>query len=202
VKSSNAGHALFAGIASQARARKVAASLLRREAFSGWGIRTLNTAEKRYNPMSYHNGSVWPHDNAMIAQGFARYGHKEEVLKIFKGLFDAVQTMDRRLPELFCGFPRPPGSGPTLYPVACTPQAWASGTPLMLIESCLGMSIDCARSEIRFERPLLPPFIDDILIKNLTVADGAIDLLLQRHGRDVVVDVLSRSGDIRVVTIT
>jgi len=202
VKSSNAGHTLFAGIASQARARRVAATLLRREAFSGWGIRTLNTCEKRYNPMSYHNGSVWPHDNAMIAQGFARYGHKQEVLKIFKGLFDAVQTMDRRLPELFCGFPRPPGSGPTLYPVACTPQAWASGTPLMLIESCLGMSIDCARSEIRFERPLLPPFIDDILIKNLTVADGAIDLLLQRHGRDVVVDVLSRAGDVRVVTIT
>jgi glycogen debranching enzyme len=110
--------------------------------------------------------------------------------------------MDGRLPELFCGFPRRPGSGPTLYPVACSPQAWASGAPLMLLESCLGMSIDGGRNEIRFERPLLPPIIDDIQIKNLRVAAGSIDLLLQRHGRDVVVDVLSRTGDIRVVTVT
>lgn len=202
VKSSNAGHALFAGIASTSRARKVAANLMRREAFSGWGIRTLNSSEKRYNPMSYHNGSVWPHDNAMIAQGFSRYGLKQEILKVFTGLFDAVQTMDMRLPELFCGFPRRHGSGPTLYPVACSPQAWASGTPLMLLEAALGMSIDSARNEIRFERPLLPAFIDDIAIKNLKVGANTIDLLLQRHGRDVVVDVLSRSGDVRVVTVT
>lgn len=201
VKSSNAGHALFAGIASAHRARKVAANLMRREAFSGWGIRTLNTGEKRYNPMSYHNGSVWPHDNAMIASGFARYGQKEDILKVFTGLFDAVQTMDMRLPELFCGFPRRTGSGPTLYPVACAPQAWASGTPLMLLEAALGMSIDCARNEIRFERPLLPAFIDDIAIKNLRIGTNTVDLLLQRHGRDVVVDVLSRSGDVRVVTV-
>jgi glycogen debranching enzyme len=152
--------------------------------------------------MSYHNGSVWPHDNAMIAQGFARYGQKEEILKVFTGLFDAVETMDMRLPELFCGFPRRAGSGPTLYPVACSPQAWASGTPLMLLEAALGMSIDCARNEIRFERPLLPPFIDDVAIKNLKIGSNTIDLLLQRHGRDVVVDVLSRSGDVRVVTVT
>jgi glycogen debranching enzyme len=202
VKSSNAGHALFAGIASAHRARKVAANLMRREAFSGWGIRTLNSGEKRYNPMSYHNGSVWPHDNAMIAQGLSRYGHKEEILKVFTGLFDAVQTMDMRLPELFCGFPRRPGSGPTLYPVACSPQAWASGAPLMLLEAALGMSIDCARNEIRFERPLLPHFIDDIAIKNLKVGANTVDLLLQRHGREVVADVLSRTGDVRVVTVT
>ena len=202
VKSSNAGHAMFAGIASQARARRIAATLMRRESYSGWGIRTLNVDEKRYNPMSYHNGSVWPHDNALIAQGFARYGFKDEILKVFTGLFDAVQTMDMRLPELFCGFHRRPAYGPTLYPVACAPQAWASGTPLMLIESCLGMSIDCARNEIRFERPLLPPFVDDIAIRNLRVGSCSIDLMLQRHGRDVVVDIVKRAGDLRVVTIS
>ncbi len=202
VKSSNAGHALFGGIALASRARRVATALMRRDAFSGWGIRTLNAAEKRYNPMSYHNGSVWPHDNALIAAGFGRYGFKEDVLKVFSGLFDAVRTMDMRLPELFCGFPRRAGSGPTLYPVACTPQAWASGTPLMLLEASLGMTLDQAHNEIRFNRPLLPAFIDDIQIRNLRLGDNTIDLLLQRHGRDVVVDILNRTGDIRVVTIS
>ena len=202
VRSSNAGHALFGGIASSARARRLAAILMRRDAFSGWGIRTLNTGEKRYNPMSYHNGSVWPHDNALIALGLARYGLKESVLKIFSGLFDAVHYMDMRLPELFCGFPRRPGSGPTLYPVACAPQAWASGTPLSLIEASLGMTLDHAKSEIRFDRPLLPTFVNDIQIRNLALGGGKIDLLLQRHGRDVVVDILDRSADIRVVTIS
>ncbi|MBV9062071.1 MAG: amylo-alpha-1,6-glucosidase [Alphaproteobacteria bacterium] len=202
VKSSNAGHALFAGIASPARARRVATGLMRREAFSGWGIRTLNEGEKRYNPMSYHNGSVWPHDNAIIAQGFARYGLKEEVLRIFSGLFEAVQHMDMRLPELFCGFRQRPSSGPTLYPVACAPQAWASGAPLMLLAASLGLTIDCARNEIRFERPLLPPVIDDIAIRNLRIGHCTADLSLQRHGRDVVVDVLKRAGDLRVVTIS
>jgi glycogen debranching enzyme len=202
VKSSNAGHALFGGIASASHARRVATALMRRDAFSGWGIRTLNAAEKRYNPMSYHNGSVWPHDNALIAAGFGRYGFKEDVLKVFSGLFDAVRTMDMRLPELFCGFPRRAGSGPTLYPVACAPQAWASGTPLMLLEASLGITLDQAHNEIRFNRPLLPAFIDDIQIRNLRLGDNTIDLLLQRHGRDVVVDILNRTGDIRVVTIS
>jgi glycogen debranching enzyme len=202
VRSSNAGHALFGGIASASRARRVASSLMRRDAYSGWGIRTLNASEKRFNPMSYHNGSVWPHDNALIAQGFSRYGFKEEIMKVFTGLFEAVRYMDMRLPELFCGFAQRPGSGPTLYPVACAPQAWASGTPLALLEACLGMTLDAARNEIRFERPLLPPFIDDIQIRNLRLGDNSVDLLLQRHGRDVVIDILGRTGDILVVTVS
>ena len=203
VRSSNPGHALFAGIAPESSAQRVAQALLRRDAFSGWGIRTLNASEKRYNPMSYHNGSVWPHDNSLIALGFARYGLKDEVLKVMTGLYDSLHYMDQlRLPELFCGFPRRPASGPTLYPVACAPQAWASGTPLALLEASLGITIDAARGEVRFERPLLPSFIDDIMIRNLSVAGGTIDLLLQRHGRDVVVDILDRRGDIRVVTVS
>jgi glycogen debranching enzyme len=202
VKASNAGHALFGGITTASRAKRTAAQLMRRDAFSGWGIRTLNVGEKRYNPMSYHNGSVWPHDNSLIALGFARYGLKDEILKVFTGLFDAVRYTDMRLPELFCGFPRRKGSGPTLYPVACAPQAWASGTPLALLQAALGMSIDPKRSEVRFENPLLPPFIDDISIRNLKVGENSIDLLLQRHGRDVVVDIVRRSADIRVVTVS
>ncbi|HEY4113091.1 MAG TPA: amylo-alpha-1,6-glucosidase [Rhizomicrobium sp.] len=203
VRSSNPGHALFAGIASEANAARVAACLLRRDSFSGWGIRTLNCCEKRFNPMSYHNGSVWPHDNSLIALGFARYGFKDEVLKVLNGFYDSLHYLNQlRLPELFCGFGRREGSGPTLYPVACSPQAWASGTLLALLEACLGMRIDGARNEVRLERPLLPPFIDDIRISNLQVGDGCIDLLLQRHGRDVVVDILKRTADIRVVTVS
>ena len=117
VRSSNAGQVLFSGIASPARAELVAQQLLRPTFFSGWGIRTIAREEARYNPMSYHNGSVWPHDNSLIAAGFARYGHKNAVMRVFGGLFDAAVYMDlRRLPELYCGFQRSRGRGPTLYP--------------------------------------------------------------------------------------
>ena len=128
----------------------VASGLLGPQFFSGWGIRTVAHGEARYNPMSYHNGSIWPHDNALIALGFARYGLKRAVAQVFKGLFDAATYMDlRRLPELFCGFQRQRGRGPTLYPVACAPQAWASATPFSLIEASLGLEFDAATNEIR-----------------------------------------------------
>src|SRR3712207_6128009 len=126
VRTSNAGHALFTGIAAPERAQRVAATLMTPEGFSGWGIRTVARGEARFNPMSYHNGSVWPHDNALIASGFARYGLKAEAARVFAGLFDAATHHElRRLPELFCGFSRRPHRGPTPYPVACSPQAWA-----------------------------------------------------------------------------
>ena len=131
VRTSNAGQVLFSGIAAPERAEAVMRDLMRPSFFSGWGIRTVAREERRYNPMSYHNGSVWPHDNSLIAAGFARYGHKSAVDRVFKGLFDAASYMDlRRLPELYCGFQRGRERGPTLYPVACSPQAWAAGTPL------------------------------------------------------------------------
>ena len=132
VRTSNAGQALFSGIAAPDRAEAVMRDLMRPSFFSGWGIRTVAREERRYNPMSYHNGSVWPHDNSLIAAGFARYGHKSAIDRVFTGLFDAASYMDlRRLPELYCGFQRGRERGPTLYPVACSPQAWAAGTPLL-----------------------------------------------------------------------
>ena len=134
VRTSNAGHCLFGGIASPDRARRVAEGLTGPDMFSGWGVRTVASAESRYNPMSYHNGSVWPHDNGLIAAGLSRYHFDDLVATPLAALFDASGTMDgQRLPELFCGFHRRAGEGPTLYPVACSPQAWAAGAVFHLI---------------------------------------------------------------------
>ncbi|HEY3919295.1 MAG TPA: amylo-alpha-1,6-glucosidase [Stellaceae bacterium] len=202
VRSSNAGHVLFGGIASPERAARTAATLLGRESYSGWGVRTLAASEPRYNPMSYHNGSVWPHDNSLIALGFARYGLKQEALRLFAGMFNAIEYMDlQRPPELFCGFDRRRDKAPTLYPVACAPQAWASGAPLAFLESCLGLVCDRARNEIRFERPVLPASVDELRIRRLRLGDGEIDVLLRRHQSDVAVIVLRRRGDVRVVVV-
>src|SRR5215469_1837613 len=203
VVSSNAGHALFAGIAEPSRARRVAATLLGRESYSGWGVRTLAASAQRYNPMSYHNGSVWPHDNALIALGFARYGLKRQASLLFESLFAAIQHMDLlRPPELFCGFARRHAVGPTRYPVACSPQAWASAAPLALIEACLGLRCDSVRGEIRFENPILPPNVDELRLRRLRIGDGEVDVLLRRHASDVAVNVLRRHGDIRVIVVS
>ena len=137
------------------RARLVAQGLLSPRFFSGWGIRTVARGEARYNPMSYHNGSIWPHDNALIALGFARYGLNRAVATVSKGLFDAATYMDlRRLPELFCGFQRERRRGPTLYPVACAPQAWASATPFSLVQASLGLEFAPDSDEIRLRNPV------------------------------------------------
>ena len=148
MRTSNAGQLLFTGIVRADRARMVAADLMRPHFFTGWGIRTVARGEARYNPMSYHDGSIWPHDNALIALGLARYGLKHSVEHLFKALFDAATYMDlRRLPELFCGFRREKGRGPTLYPVACAPQAWASATPFTLLEAALGLEFDAGAAK-------------------------------------------------------
>ena len=161
VRTSNAGQVLFTGIAAPTRATQVVKGLLGPDSFSGWGIRTVSTREQRYNPMSYHNGSVWPHDNALIALGFARYGYKSAIEPVFKGIFEAATYMElRRLPELFCGFQRRRGRGPTLYPVACSPQAWASGALLLMLQASLGLEFDPAQNEIRFRDPCLPDFLE------------------------------------------
>jgi glycogen debranching enzyme len=202
VIASNAGHALFTGIAEPAHARRVAETLLGSACFSGWGVRTVGISAARYNPMSYHNGSVWPHDNAMIALGLARYGRKTEVLQIFKGLFDAASYMDlRRLPELFCGFPWRRLNAPTLYPVACVPQAWASATVFALIQASLGLGFDGATGEIRFARPMLPEFLDQLHLRGLQSKGGMADVLLRRYGSEVAVTVTRRSGNVRVVVL-
>jgi glycogen debranching enzyme len=199
VRSSNAGQVLFTGIAQPDRAAEVADSLMRPQFFSGWGIRTIAKDEARYNPMSYHNGSIWPHDNALIALGLARYGFKHSVQRLFKGLFDAATYMEmRRLPELFCGFQRGRGRGPTHYPVACSPQAWASATPFTLIEASLGLQFDPAAGEIRLINPRLPVFLDQVVLRNLQLNQSSVDLRVHRHDNEVSLEILRRRGQVQV----
>ena len=202
VRSSNAGHLLFCGVPSQERAARVAAALCGPSFFSGWGVRTIASSEPRYNPVSYHNGSIWPHDNALIALGLARYDLDAAVGRIFAGLFDTAAYMElRRLPELFCGFRRQPGTGPTTYPVACAPQAWASATPFALLQASLGIGFDAKQNEIRFHCPRLPAFLDELTIRSLRLGEARADILLRRYGDDVSVNVIDRSGDF-AVTVT
>ena len=200
MRTSNAGQVLLSGIASPERATRTADLLIGRDFFSGWGVRTVAQSGARYNPISYHNGSIWPHDNALIALGFARYGLSEHALRLFSGMFDAAAYMDlRRLPELFCGFRRRPGWAPTLYPVACSPQAWASAAPLAFVQACLGLSFDPATERVRFRQPRLPEFLDHMVIRNLHIGVSRFDVMLRRYGTDVSVNVLDRVGDGRVV---
>lgn len=200
VRTSNAGQVLLSGIAAPDRAARVANHLMGRDFFSGWGIRTVASTEARYNPMSYHDGSIWPHDNAMIALGMARYGHHNHVERLFAGLFDAGSYMElRRLPELFCGFSRQAGKGPTSYPVACSPQAWAAAAPFALIQACLGLCFDHRASEIRFAHPRLPYFLDEMVIRSLSLGHSRMDVAIRRHGPDVTITVLNKEGDGQVI---
>ena len=202
VRTSNSGQVLFSGIAAPERAEAVMRDLMGPSFFSGWGIRTLAREERHYNPMSYHNGSVWPHDNSLIAAGFARYGHKDAIDRVFQGLFDAASYMDlRRLPELYCGFQRGRQRGPTLYPVACSPQAWAAGTPLLLLQASLGLEFDADRNEILLRNPRLPQFLDEVTLRNLRLGQSVVDLMLRRHGNDVSIQVLRNEGQIRVAAV-
>ncbi|NOY65242.1 MAG: amylo-alpha-1,6-glucosidase [Nitrospirae bacterium] len=200
VRASNAGHTLFTGIAHKKAAKNMARLLLSERFFSGWGIRTIASGEALYNPMSYHNGSVWPHDNAIIGMGLSRYGYKKEVIKLLEGLFEASLYVElHRLPELFCGFIRRPGEGPTLYPVACQPQAWASGAVFLLLQACLGLSFEAETNSIIFKNPMLPDFIDYVEIDNLRLMESRVRLFLERYKDDVVVKVLDKEGDVRIV---
>ena len=202
VRSSNAGHCLFAGIASPERALQTAGTLLADDSFSGWGIRTIATSQARYNPMSYHNGSVWPHDNALIAAGMANYGYKQGAVRILTGLFDASLFLElRRLPELFCGFPRRSGESPTRYPNACAPQAWASAAGFLLLQSCLGLRIDAPRHRLSFVRPVLPPFLQRVEIHNLTIGNARVDITLDRHPEDVGLTVTRGDGNLEIIVV-
>jgi len=202
VRTSNAGHALFTGIAAPDRARQVAANLMRPESFSGWGIRTLGHGEPRYNPMSYHNGSVWPHDNALIALGLSRYGLRAEAARVFTGLFHAATYHElHRLPELFCGFNRRPHRGPTAYPVACSPQAWSAAAIPGLLAATLGLDLKHHDDAIGFREPWLPDFLDELVIRNLRLGETRVDLRFHRVAQDVAVRLLAREGPARVVVL-
>jgi glycogen debranching enzyme len=203
VRSSNAGHCLYAGIADKQRGRSIAEVLSSESFFSGWAVRTIANTEARYNPMAYHNGSVWPHDNALVAAGVARYGHKELAARILTGLFEASTFFDlHRLPELFCGFLRRPGKAPTCYPVACSPQAWASGAVFMLLEACLGLTVDAVNSRITLCHPALPSCLDHVRIRNLTVGKASVDFSLHRHPGAVALQIERRKGALDVVTLS
>jgi glycogen debranching enzyme len=201
VATSNAGQVLMSGIASGDHAGRVGRQLMEPNFFSGWGVRTVAVSEARYNPMSYHNGSVWPHDNAMIATGLARYGDSRATARIFQGMFDAATYMDlRRLPELFCGFPRFRGRGPTLYPVACAPQAWSSGVFFALLQASLGIEQDPFAKVIRFRNPKLPAFLDSVVLRGLKAGTGSVDLSVHRHhDTGVSFRILEARGDIQVL---
>ncbi len=202
VRSSNAGQCLFGGIATRDRARRVAEGLMAPDLFSGWGIRTLSAAESRYNPMSYHNGSIWPHDNGLIAAGFSRYRFDDLISAPFTGLFDASASMEgHRLPELFCGFHRRAADGPTSYPVACSPQAWASGVVFQFVQSCLRLSIDVPHARLSVDHAILPPFLSYIRLLNLELPFGQADLLFEQQPLDVSVTVLRKQGDFELHVI-
>jgi len=200
VKASNAGHCLYTGIVDKRYARTVAHTLMTPNSFSGWGVRTLASSEARFNPMAYHNGSVWPHDNALIAAGLARYGLKDDANRIFSGLFQASLFVEYRLPELFCGFEKQNGGGPVPYPVACAPQAWSAAAVFSLLSAVLGLNIDGAASRLSFVRPILPDFLDEIEINNLKVGAGTVDLLIHRRAQSATIEILGRSGDVEVIT--
>ena len=200
VRTSNPGHCLFSGIASPERASLVAHTLVSEDFFSGWGIRTVACHESRYNPLSYHNGSVWPHDNAIIAAGMARYGFREFAGRILMSLLDVSGTVDlHRLPELFCGVNRRPGQGPTLYPVACSPQAWAAGAVFMLLQACLGISVNAKEKLLVFERPFLPTGVPQLTIRDLRLGSSRISLYLERDAGPVRIEILEKHGDVGVI---
>jgi glycogen debranching enzyme len=202
VRTSNAGQCLYTGIVLPERAALLADQLLAPEMFSGWGVRTLATTELRHNPMGYHNGTVWPHDNALIAAGLANYGHKDHAIRILAALFNASLFLElNRLPELFCGFARRPGEGPTLYPVACSPQAWASASPFLILRAVLGLSLDGSQRRVRFDYPAMPRFLNEIHIYNLRAGTSAVDLRLHRHPDDVGIHVSGRRGPIEVFAV-
>ena len=202
IRSSNAGHCLFTGIAIPEHARTAAETLMSEASFAGWGVRTVAAGAPRYNPMSYHNGSIWPHDNALVAAGLARYGFTPAATRIMSAMFDLSEAVDlHRLPELICGFHRRGGESPTLYPVACAPQAWAAGAVYLLLEACLGLRVNAADRRVTFVRAVLPENIDWLRLDNLSIPGASVDLLLMRHTHDVGLKVLRREGGLEIVGI-
>ncbi|MFW7381107.1 MAG: glycogen debranching N-terminal domain-containing protein [Oligoflexus sp.] len=193
VRSSNVGHCLFSGIVDRKRAKDVIQGLLAPHMYSGWGIRTLSEYETLYNPMSYHNGSVWPHDNSVCAMGMGRYGYRAEALTLMQAMFEASMFYDLpRLPELFCGFHRRAGEGPTDYPVACSPQAWAVGSVFGFLQSVIGIDVDALNQTVTFYDPKLPPYLDHIKISQLDLGGKSMDFMLIRYSDDVCLRLINK----------
>lgn len=198
---SNAGHLLFTRLPAPDRAERVIRRLLTGEFRSGWGLRTLALGQARYNPMSYHNGSVWPHDTAIAAAGMARYGEREAVGLLLGELYAAASHFHMRLPELFCGFPRRPGEPPVAYPVACLPQAWAAGSVFLMLQASLGLDIDAESRTVALTEPVLPSGIDRLTVTGLQVGDSRLDLAFERLADHVVCTPRHKTGDVRVISV-
>jgi glycogen debranching enzyme len=202
IRTSNPGHCLLTGIVSPERAPRVVEALMSDTSFAGWGIRTVSAGQARYNPMSYHNGSIWPHDTALVAAGLARYGFTREATTLMGAMLALSQAVEsNRLPELICGFHRRGGQAPTLYPVACAPQSWAAGVVYLLLQACLGMRIEATSRRVVFDRAVLPESLEWIRLTNLRVADASVDLLLTRQTHDVGIRVLRRTGGLEIVAV-
>ena len=202
VLSSNVGHTLFSGIATPERALKTGRRLMNEEMFTGWGVRTLSYKESRFNPMSYHNGSVWPHDTALIAYGFSRYGLVNEAMRLMQGLFDASLFIElQRLPELFCGFPIRRGEAPTAYPVACSPQAWSVAAVFLMLQSCLQITIDGYEKKFMFHNPVLPDYINEIKISNLKFEGEEFSVEIVKYDNDLGIHLIKKPAGWQLVTI-
>lgn len=199
VISSNAGQVLWTGIASAEHARAVAARLMQPDMFSGWGIRTLSDREKSYNPMGYHVGTVWPHDNSLIALGFKRYGDDEKVLQVLGGLYDVARSVpEGRLPELFCGHPRQDNEDPVRYPVACSPQAWAAGVFDFFVQITLGLRPDAPNGVLRVVRPRLPTWLRQLQVTGIPVGTNSVDLACRREGDHTFTEIVDVHGNVQV----
>ncbi|MBO0726540.1 MAG: amylo-alpha-1,6-glucosidase [Blastocatellia bacterium] len=181
VVSSNPGHALWSGIVDEEKAQRAMERLMADDMFNGWGVRTLSEKERRYNPVGYHLGAVWPHDNSIIAAGFKRYGFDEAEMRIFTGIVQAAMHFAHyRLPELFAGFHRREFGLPVRYPVACHPQAWAAGSVPYLVETSLGLVPEAFEQRLRVVRPQLPDFVHWLEVRKLKVGGAHADLRFER----------------------
>lgn len=200
VRASNAGHLLYVGLCRPERAARLIEQFLSTDFDTRWGIRTVASGESRYNPMTYHNGSIWPHDSALCIAGMCRYRAKRQALHMLMDTFEAAVHFDMRLPELFCGFQRAPAEPPISYPVACLPQAWSSGAVFMLLQAFLGVQIRARERVILIDDPVLPDGINSLTLHDLRVADASLDLTFVRI-RDRVVPFKHGPGsaDVRVL---
>ncbi len=196
VRTSNAGQTLFSRIVSSDRAARVREVLMGAPMHSGWGVRTLSAEEVRYNPMSYHNGSIGPHDNSLIALGLSFYGFQADAARILRSMREASAFMElRRMPELFCGFhKRDEGTGPTLYPVACAPQAWSAGAAFLLLRAALGVTVRAQPPHVHFTNPQLPDGLDELHIENLRIGDAVADIAVRRTASGVDVECEAEGG--------
>lgn len=200
VISSNPGQALWTGIVDDDKAKAVVDHLTADDMFSGWGVRTLSHKESRYNPIGYHLGTVWPHDNSIIAAGFRRYGCDGQAAKLLESIVSAGRYFEHaRLPEVFGGFSQRDLAVPVRYPVACHPQAWAAGSVPFMMSTLLGLTADAFSKRLRVVRPVLPGFVDELDFRRIKIGDSTIDLHYERKkGGETLVEVVNKTGSVKV----